>query len=385
MSNVTTAILIFLTVMKLVGMGSSGKSKGDFKSYVSKQNKEVQRGDARIAILPFENTSADPNAPKKFLSSLTSFVSSTGFYEVIDPGEVEKALVALRIRNTGGLDNEMSKKLGDALKCKGFLVGTIVEFGDVRAGNETIPTLSTNIRLLDAASGNIVWTGSVNLAGGSSTSLLGSSKNVTIVKLIQIASKNVADDLYKKRKEILVTFKGSDVAVVKTQDGAKKDAAASVPSTNVSPQNDATKEGTAPAADIASLQDRELKEDDLKKMIVAAEGFTPGEVVDGPGFLKEMNAPYTKENTMVRVRIVDYKKAEAAKQFVAKTLPGGKEVSLNGSGTGYSVESETGSVLFGMSLGQVGLYVMGAKKDEENMIQVAKQLSSGIVSVLSAQ
>ena len=71
MGNVTTGILIFLTLMKIVGMGSSGKSKGDFKSHVAKQNMEIQIGDARIAILPFENTSSDSNAPKKFLSTLT--------------------------------------------------------------------------------------------------------------------------------------------------------------------------------------------------------------------------------------------------------------------------------------------------------------------------
>lgn len=375
MSDVTTTILIFVTAMKLFGMVSPGKDKGDVKFYVSKKEQKATMQTVKIAVLPLDNTSTDGNAPRKLLSSITNFIASTGVYDVIDPGQVEKALLDLRIRNTGGLDAETANKLASALKCHGFLVGTIVDFGDVRVGNESIPTLSVNLRFLDARTGNIVWAGSITLSGGSSSSLFGSTKVVSLTKLVQVASKKIAEDLFRKRKEISLALKSPETPVVSVTPGKE------VPSTPSSPTPQTVSVETTPA-EAPSFQEKVLAEADLQKIFVDLNGFVKGEMVSRVVFYPEVQADYSKEDKFIRLKAVDYKKTEKAKLFIAKYFSGAKPVQVAENITGYLMETENGNTLLGFSAGQIGLYLQTGNKNAEELVPAAKHVLQSVSSIL---
>lgn len=379
MSNITTGILIFLTVMKVIGLGSSGKAKDDVKFFVSKKDKAIATQAMKIAVLPLDNTSGDGNAPKKLLSSIANFIAGTGAYEIVDPGEVEKALLDLLIRNTGGLDKETAGKLGSALKCQGFLVGTIVEFGDVHVGSDSIPTLSVNMRFLDARTGNIVWVASITLSGGSSSSLFGSTKTVSLTKLVQIASKKIAEDLYKKRKDIsLALAQPAEETTVASLSSAQNPS--STPSTLQTPgtENTALANGAVPL----NFAEKTLTQEDIQKIAENLDGFVRGEMVSTVVFYNQLQTEYTKEGKVLRVKVVNYEKADKAKLFLAQRFSGAKEVPVAEGVTGYLIKDENGESALGMTAGQLGVHLVTASKNEDDLVPAAKHLLESISQIL---
>lgn len=111
----------------------------------------------RVAVLPLENLTGDRYAGERVRELLNVEISAQGFFEVVEPGEVNRVLRKQSITNVAELGPAETAALGQALNVQGLLVGTVMDFEERRAGSFAMPEVSMSLRLLDAETGIQVW------------------------------------------------------------------------------------------------------------------------------------------------------------------------------------------------------------------------------------
>jgi TolB-like protein len=113
---------------------------------------------ARIAVLPFDNLT--PEAAAGEVLSLVFFteLGARGDWEPVETGVVLAALESLGVRSTGSLGAAQLAAIGERLGVSWLLVGSVLEHGQVRTADGELPSVGVTVKLLDAASGRVLWT-----------------------------------------------------------------------------------------------------------------------------------------------------------------------------------------------------------------------------------
>ncbi|HWC64698.1 MAG TPA: GNA1162 family protein [Thermoanaerobaculia bacterium] len=125
-----------------------------------------------VAVLPFENLSADRTAGDKVQKIFSSELLSTGAFNVVEPGLVSKTLKASRIETVESLGPGDFKKLGEELKADAVFMGTVVDFAESRSGQTPTPDITIQLRLVECQSGATVWSASRSKSGASASARL---------------------------------------------------------------------------------------------------------------------------------------------------------------------------------------------------------------------
>jgi TolB-like protein len=113
----------------------------------------------KIAILPFNNMSADKFAGERVRNNLTVDLMSRGVFAVKEQGEVSKVM-RLVFRAAGyeegsllEVDQETLKMMGEKLGVQAVILGSVDEYEG--RGGRTVVTLS--VRMHDTSSGIVLW------------------------------------------------------------------------------------------------------------------------------------------------------------------------------------------------------------------------------------
>lgn len=154
-------------------------------------------GPKKVAVLPFENLSADEGAGEKVQKVFLVELLKEQKWEVLEPGEVEKALKELRIRATDKLSTERAGQLKEKLGADWIFFGTVLEFSAPRSGSNEAPVVSLTVRVLDAATGEIVW------------AAFGSRQGNDSEFLFEVGRVNSPSELVKKIAQKMVAALGS--------------------------------------------------------------------------------------------------------------------------------------------------------------------------------
>lgn len=112
---------------------------------------------ARIAVLPFEDLSGREGVGTEFTRTFTAELVRTGLFTVIDPGAVDEAVERLQIRTTRAMTDAEMRSLADTLRATYLLFGNVLESGTVRTPDGDLPTVSATLRVVEVASGRVVW------------------------------------------------------------------------------------------------------------------------------------------------------------------------------------------------------------------------------------
>ena len=153
----------------------------------------------RVAILPFDNVSGDPDAAKRITNILlTQLFSKNKVIKVVELGEVEKALIEERVRNTGEIDIETAKKLGKALNVEYLILGSVVEYKMVRIGNNDYPVVGVTARALDAKTGSIIWSDHGYGRGNQREKIFGIGRIISFSELSEIVVDKIVNSFVKK-------------------------------------------------------------------------------------------------------------------------------------------------------------------------------------------
>ncbi len=189
-------IFIGLVAMFLSACGSPYHGEGAVVS-------PGQKG-AKIAILPFENLSAKEGAGKMAGSIFLVKMLGTGTFAISDPGVVEEALGAERVRLTSHIPLSVLKKLGEEMGVHYILMGTVLE-NEMQvltgsSGGGQVPSVSITARIVEVASGKVVWADARARRGTDFEKIFGIGRIYSTSKLMNI----ITDEMVSSMKEAFV-------------------------------------------------------------------------------------------------------------------------------------------------------------------------------------
>jgi len=155
----------------------------------------------KIAILPFENLSAREGAGKMAGSLFLVKMLGTGTYSISDPGAVEEALGAQRVRLTSHIPLTVLKKLGDEMGVRFILMGTVLE-NEMQvltgsSGGGQVPSVSITARIVEVATGKVVWAGARARRGTDFEKIFGIGRIYSTTKLMNI----ITDEMVSSMEE----------------------------------------------------------------------------------------------------------------------------------------------------------------------------------------
>lgn len=138
----------------------------------------------RIAVLPFENASERKGASRILTDVFTTALFQHGGFEVIEPGEVAEALVALNAVAFGAIDFESLAGLRERIGVDAVILGTVYSYNEgFRRIQTTAPEVDLDVRMLDAESGRILWVAARGKSGDDYQTVLDFGKIRSMVPL----------------------------------------------------------------------------------------------------------------------------------------------------------------------------------------------------------
>jgi curli biogenesis system outer membrane secretion channel CsgG len=151
----------------------------------------------RVGVLPFASLTTDRLAGEKVSSVFTSHLLASGLFDVVEPGHflsVYQQQVGSETPPPIGLPPERLKALGEATSVQGVFEGTVRNY-ELVGGSSPRPLLSVEVRLVDVASGRIVWSTSVTDDGGRSFLFLGMNRIRSLAELTERVASRIVEEI----------------------------------------------------------------------------------------------------------------------------------------------------------------------------------------------
>ncbi len=111
----------------------------------------------KVAVLPLENLSPDQTAGEKMRRVVVTELLASGVVDVVEPGQVNRALAQQNIQNPSAMSPEDFKKVAGFLGVQLLVVGSVEAFDRVTIGGVQAPEVTMSLRGIDVESGTIVW------------------------------------------------------------------------------------------------------------------------------------------------------------------------------------------------------------------------------------
>jgi len=320
----------------------------------------------RVAVLPFDSASLQfENAGLLVSQEMVTTLLATGLFEVVDPGAVYQAMVDGGLRNGTGYGfgpaamEKMQEKLGPV---RIFVAGIVQEFGEVRIGPASYPSVSINARAIDAQTGAILWSGSVSRTGADSERFFGLGAVHSTGRLARAAVRDLVASV--NARELARLVRSSAPAA---PDGTPLASAAHA-MTGASPRTTGREryfdEGPGyPEAALIGL-------------LPEVSGLARGPVEHREHHYSMVETSYQSRETAVHARLVDYRAVEAALGFVRHDHPDETEGTFAGlpAYAGTSAAQMPGGYYLDIAVGRFGLFLEGPGSRQSEIERIARAL-----------
>lgn len=151
----------------------------------------------KVGVIPFQSMGTDRFAGEKFAIEFTTALFAAEMFEVVDYGifvnQIVKALGSRTV--TDGLSLEELKKIQEATGAEGVFLGTVMQYDMVSSSSGTFPVIQVEARLIDTATGNVVWLATITERGGPKTPIIGIGEIHTLGELSQKVSKKLVSEI----------------------------------------------------------------------------------------------------------------------------------------------------------------------------------------------
>jgi TolB-like protein len=111
----------------------------------------------KVAVVPFENISNDQGAGARASRYFTTALLASESFEVVEPGEVSRALEKFGLVTTAQLTEEQSIALGRELGAQGIFLGSLSESVQLRSGSNNVSVITVVVRMVESETGTTVW------------------------------------------------------------------------------------------------------------------------------------------------------------------------------------------------------------------------------------
>lgn len=111
----------------------------------------------KVAVLPLENLTSDQQAGERVRKAVIAELLAAGVVDVIEPGQVNRALNLLNIQSVSSISVDDFKKLGASLGVQALFLGSLDVYDRITLGGGSFPEVTISLRALDPGTGTIVW------------------------------------------------------------------------------------------------------------------------------------------------------------------------------------------------------------------------------------
>ena len=129
----------------------------------------------KVAVIPFTTLSQNRLAGEKVSNVFYTEALQRQFAEVIEPGQL--LAITTIVRGNASPSTPWSSadlaRLGQEAGVQGVFMGVVRDYEMTRVGRESFPLLSLEVRFIDTATGQVVWSASHTRRGGPAMPIFG--------------------------------------------------------------------------------------------------------------------------------------------------------------------------------------------------------------------
>jgi len=360
-AHVAAALLltVLLSGCREGGPGGSGYLVGPERPAVS------------IAVMPFDTAvQRSEDLGQVVAQEVVTALLASGQFEVVEPGAVYAALVELGVRNGYGLSPATMEKLQDRIgPVDIFVVGIVQDFGDVRVGPATYPTISINARVIHGYSGRVLWSGSVSRTGSDSEKFFGMGAVHSAGRLARAAVRDLVSTIDQPRLMRLLELEVARDSGADAEEPVPRKGRRAGPGT-------AKRTGNERFFDENAM----LSEADLRGTLVDIDGMVKGPVRFRQHHFSIVDTTYDGSGAEIKVKLVDYRKADAAMGYVGLDHPGVPQGDFAGlpAFAGNSDGNTPGAYYLDVAAGRFGLFLLGPANRQADIELVANSLVASL-------
>ncbi|RPI37839.1 MAG: hypothetical protein EHM54_02125 [Nitrospiraceae bacterium] len=145
---------------------------------VQKPGAEEGASKKKIAIFEFENLSESDDALAYVMPAVAKLMAGSGF-DLLDEKSLDGFLLKERVRTTSYISGGLARQIGKELGVAAVLLGTVYTFS-----MDSNPRFGLSARLVDSATGAIIWADYASATGEDFTQLLGLGRVYSMEELL---------------------------------------------------------------------------------------------------------------------------------------------------------------------------------------------------------
>jgi TolB-like protein len=111
----------------------------------------------KVAVIPFENLSKEQGAASRATRLFVSELLATESFEVVEPGEVSRALEKFATIRAAQLTQAQLVEIGKQLGVQALFLGSVNESSSMRSGSASTSVVTMVVRLVETDQGVTVW------------------------------------------------------------------------------------------------------------------------------------------------------------------------------------------------------------------------------------
>lgn len=343
----------------------------------------VRKGDQdriRVAVIPFDNVSRSQDAGRILTNTVVTFLLSTGEFDVVDPGVVNGALTTEGIRTSGdGLTQEAMQKLQGRLNVDTFVIGLVEDYGEVRVGAETYPSISFSARLVEAKTTNILWAATISKTGDENVKVFDIGRESSLGKLCKKAVNAMALSMLNSKQNILqgITPKVKPADTTPANDNTNTTTNTTTNTMTNTNTNTTSTQNLPPTGASAKYLDETLTygQKELTALLKDINDMKLGEVSYQKHYHDTVEVHYQLADgkKYIEVKLVDYLKATTAQKFIDHYNPEKKATTFE-TLPAYAGDAEFNYYHLDLAVGRFGVFLRGAKANQTDMETLAKGL-----------
>jgi len=154
----------------------------------------------KVAVVPFANLSNERFAGERVGRSFYTELVIKDRFHLVEDGEfrraLEKAGGAADVQ--GHYEDDKVKLAAAAVGANGLIRGTVTDYQMQRVGSGDSPVISFDVEMIDVATGDTIWRGSITRRGKGRFPVVGGASTQTFGRLVQESCKELVGKLDKE-------------------------------------------------------------------------------------------------------------------------------------------------------------------------------------------
>lgn len=345
----------------------------------------------RIAVMPFDNVSKDQDAGRTITNTVVTYLLSTGDFDVVEPGVVSSVMSSEGIRLVDGITLDTCQKLQPKLNADAFVMGMVEEYGEVRIGPDSYPSISFSARLVNARTADILWAGTISKTGADSVKVFDIGRISSIGKLSKRAVAALSVSLSKAMPSITTNLavppgqqtapQPTPVAPVTVPEPTPQPVVQPTPNPTPTPEPTPIPEPAVTPTTGAKYMDESVTygEKEMSTLLKDIGAAKMGDVSYTKHFHGTIEVKYRVGDhaQSVEVKLVDYLKVATALKFLQGYNPDSQQSTFE-TLPAFTGESGFGYTHLDVAIGRFGVYIRGPKDRKAEVDAIGK----GIIALL---